>query len=374
MFMPETRKHAVITVGGHAIFENGSNGGYPDYDEQQSSLDRVAHRLLPGMEAAVEEQRLLFRILSNGSGPHSGLLFDRGLRSAGGDMPMLDPRFISPNIAANLALMLNKAIYRALTETGKSIEQCLGEGTMPEGLTSQLTRFLVDTADLEPKKPVGRKLSEDESTRLRSLGYKVFDAQDTKGARLLVPSPDPRGVFRADLHTLQRNIGDGLCTNAAAAGGVPMKSLTEQVGGVVCKDMALAVLLSQLRGRHNVTFDTAAIVTDVPAIVEDFPTMEPKIKDAGGFARIEPPDLQKMANDANRIRVVTAEELRGFFEAGKEDGRVTGGSVPKIRAALRMATEAQVRRVIICNLDNLERTLLEPNHTEAGTTIMAESA
>ena len=202
-----------------------------------------------------------------------------------------------------------------------------------------ITQSIVDRDDprLEnATKPIGHKLTADESARLEKRGEHI--SLDGGGRmRRKVPSPAPTGVVEAE--AVKRLVDAGRIVVAAGGGGPPVyhddRYGWEGIDAVVDKDSTAAVL-----GRH-LGADILLILTDVDGVYEGWGT--------------------DSSHRLDKLSLVETERLL-------ENGSLGEGSMkPKVRAALNFVRGGGQKAIIAELASGLEAV-----RGETGTTISRE--
>jgi carbamate kinase len=238
----------VIALGGNAIARRGE------------SLDVESQRRRVGQAAAAlaDVARDHDVVVTHGNGPQVGLL---SMQSRA--VPGVDPYPLDVLGAESEGLI------------GYLIEQELA-ALLPEAeVATLLTQVEVDPDDpafATPSKPIGRVLEEDEAAALAErFGWRfvpeVGGAGEGGGSRRVVPSPEPRRIL--ELATIRRLVDAGVLVVCAGGGGIPV--VPDRAGGlrgveaVIDKDLTAARLATGLEA------DALLLLTDVPAVFEDWP-------------------------------------------------------------------------------------------------------
>lgn len=350
-----------IALGGHATMKMGQKD--ISVKAQECVMEKVMAEILQTTRRAALEWGMNTGLLTHGSGPQTGLILRRALYSQRAGMPPLPISSATKDLIAALGDTFARIIDAAVEQDSGIIGEMIGSSVVP-------TRYFVDPNTLEPKKPIGDALQPDEVDDARDRGETVGNP-DGKGNRILVPSPNITEISWSDLTAIAGNIRDRLLAIAGGCGGI---SLTREPDGthkehdaVIDKDWAFMMILLALKERMNITFNTAAILTDAQFMVEDFSAYMDVIEHYGGLSQMN--EAQKLEADvAGRpIYHATTKEIEIIL--GKE-GAVTGGAFPKMSAAIQLLKTGAIERAIICNPHNFESTLFdEGNPYENGTVI-----
>ncbi|MEU9020390.1 carbamate kinase [Actinomadura sp. NPDC048394] len=231
----------VAALGGNALLRRG---------EPLDAAVQIAHvrEAVRGLAALADGNEL---IVTHGNGPQVGLL---AIESAA------DPELSAPYpldvLGAATQGMIGYWLIRELRRALPGRE-----------IVALLTETLVDPADPafgDPTKFIGRGYPPAEARRLRDdRGWAM--RPDGRMWRRVVPSPEPRDIV--ELPAMRRLVDDGCVVIAAGGGGVPVDPDHHGVEAVVDKDLTAALLAARLKA------DTLLLLTDVPAVMRDYGTV-----------------------------------------------------------------------------------------------------
>lgn len=248
-----TKPLLVVALGGNALLRRGE----PTDDATQRRNIKDAAKAI----AALAERHRL--VVTHGNGPQVGLL-------------SLQADAYDPDHPARLDVL------DAETEgaVGYLLEQGLSNELPGREIAALLTRTLVDAADpafAAPTKPIGPTYTREAAELLAAeRGWAI--AADGDAFRRVVASPEPQAI--AEMHTIERLVGDDVIVIAAGGGGVPV-AVDEAgdlagVDAVVDKDLATSLLAQRLGA------DQLLLLTDVFAVQLDFGTPRARaIRSAG---------------------------------------------------------------------------------------------
>ena len=261
MAAPERRK-VVIALGGNALLERGER---PDSDIQEAHVESAVTALAPLLDTHDV-------ILTHGNGPQVGVLAVESAQD-----PALSRPYPFEVLGAQTQGMIGYWLVQALSRVlpGKPAA-CL------------LCRTVVranDPAFARPTKFVGPVYDEDTAKRLAAeRGWHM--RPDGRAWRRVVPSPEP--VELVELDTIRLLAGSGLIVVCAGGGGIPVTRDADGglhgVEAVVDKDLSAALLA------RAVNADALLILTDVPAVQQDYGT-----PGARAIRRATPAELRAMS-------------------------------------------------------------------------------
>ncbi|MBW2371333.1 MAG: carbamate kinase [Deltaproteobacteria bacterium] len=240
----------VVALGGNAIARRGES---LDADAQRLRVREAA-----GAVADIARGNEL--VVTHGNGPQVGLL---ALQSQA-----------SPDVAPYPLDVLGAETEGMI---GYLIEQELASILPSAEVATLLTQVEVDPEDpafRAPSKPIGPIHAEAQAEALRAhFGWTLVREGD--GWRRVVPSPEPRRI--RELPTIRRLLEAGVLLVCAGGGGIPVVAGADAglrgVEAVIDKDLTAALLATELGA------DALLLLTDVPAVYEDWP--EPRQRAVG---------------------------------------------------------------------------------------------
>lgn len=307
----------VIALGGNALQPAGERVTIHDqFRHTRESLTAVVELAAAGWHIA----------LVHGNGPQVGNALERNEQSRHRVEPLPLGVLVS-GTAGWIGYMVQQSLQNALQRADVR-RQVLTTITQTEVAESR--------AELEPVKPIGHVLREDELERYRAAGVAV--GRDGAGRwRRLAPSPTPVDVV--EWQAVRQLVAEGKIVVAAGGGGSPVyRHATlgwEGVDAVVDKDRVAAILGSRLGA------DTLLILTDVDAVYADWGT----------------PSQRAL----RRLTLAAAEDLMRGEGLGK------GSMRPKVEAAVNFV-RAGGTRAVIAHLGDGPAAL----RGETGTTIQGD--
>lgn len=238
----------VIALGGNALMHRGDK---PDATSQIANVDLACAALAP----LAEEHEI---VLTHGNGPQVGVL---ALQSAN------DPKLSRPYPFDTLGAMTQGMIGYWLLQ---SLQNHL-PGRHVASLVNQTLVLSGDPAFSNPTKFVGEVYTKEEAGELvKSRGW-VMKA-DGDHFRRVVGSPHPQRVVETRL--IRTMLNAGAVVVCSGGGGVPVvrndHGKLAGVEAVIDKDLTAAVLAEHLEA------DFLMILTDVPAVLQDYGTPQQK--------------------------------------------------------------------------------------------------
>ena len=315
----QSRKFAVIAIGGNSLIKNGSHQTVEDqYEAARETCNYIANIVEAGWDVAI----------THGNGPQVGFILRRSEiahRVEGLHEIPLDVCGADSQGAIGYALQQN-------------LQNILFQRGVKKNVATVITQILVDRDDpafRKPTKPIGGFMDEAEAQR-RATEMKWSVIEDAgRGWRRVVASPLPKEIVELDTVTALLNAGVIVIT--AGGGGIPVvdKGNGDYIGvsAVIDKDFASSLLASQIRA------DLFIISTAVEKV-------------ALNYGKPEQIWLDKL----------TVNEARKYLEEGTHFAK--GSMATKIQAVINYF-EAGGKEALITNPQNLGRAL----NRETGTWI-----
>jgi len=306
----------VVALGGNALSGPGEEGDiYSQFAHTRKSLAPIVALAREGWRIAVV----------HGNGPQIGDELRRH-ELAHGEHPMFPLGVLVASTAGWIGYMIQQSLQNALRRAG-----------VKRHTVTLITQVLVEPppVGMEPVKPIGRTLDEEEAIRLRDeLGWTVAE-RDGRWRRL-APSPVPIGIVERD--EIRRLVDDGVIVIAAGGGGTPAyrepDGTFEGVDAVVDKDRAAQVLVDEIGA------SVLLIVTNVEGVYAGYGTPDERLLE----------------------RLTVAEALH-MLDAGELG---SGSMAPKVEAAVAFVAGGSGRRAHIAALDRG----LDAVNGRAGTVIV----
>lgn len=231
----------VVALGGNAL---AGPGGHATVEDELARLRVACASLAPVVRAGPV-------VITHGNGPQVGQMLLRHERAAEEVPP--HPLYL---LVAETQAELGALIAAALGPVADRPVACL------------LTHVLVDEDDpafSEPTKPIGPAYAEAEARELERRHGWALVAEDGRGWRRVVASPEPREVV--ELEAVRALLTAGTIAVACGGGGIPVVRSGGELRGVdavIDKDRASALLASGLDAERLL------IVTDVGAVYRGF--------------------------------------------------------------------------------------------------------
>ncbi len=294
--MPET---LVIAVGGNALIEDPHHVSVP----AQYLAARHAAQSLGGLVAAGHKIAIV-----HGNGPQVGFILRRAELARG----------------VMHEVPLDSCVADTQGALGYNIQMAMGNEIKARNLDRQtatiVTQVLVDRNDsafLNPVKPIGGFMDEEEAKRRgNEEGWSVKEDAG-RGWRRVVPSPDPIEIL--ELEVIRALVESGVITIAAGGGGIPVARDSdgelEGIEAVIDKDKASSLLAISLSA------DRLVISTAVPRVCVDFGKPTQKELDVISVAEAEA--LSAEGQFAPGSMLPKIEALISFVKATGREGLMT---------------------------------------------------
>lgn len=308
----------VIAIGGNSLIPDGDHQTVQDqYIAAAETDDHIASLVEQGWEVAV----------SHGNGPQVGFILRRS-EMASSELHEVPLDYCGADTQGAIGYMLQQNLVNDFRQRGLDVDVAT--------IVTQVEVDADDPAFLNPSKPIGSFMTEEQAMRRRDLeGWDVRE-DSGRGWRRVVASPQPKKII--ELGVIRRLLDAGVVTIAVGGGGIPVVrdengDLTG-IAAVIDKDLASALLASQVGA------DLLLISTAVEQVALNYGTPEQRWVDR-----------------------FTLDEVKAYLEEG---GHFAEGSMaPKMRAVVQFL-EAGGTEALITNPENLERAMAG----ETGTRIV----
>ncbi len=312
----------VVALGGNAISQSHEEG---NVDQQFANSMDTARQLADLVDRG---HRL---VITHGNGPQIGNFMLRNEVAAGVIYP-LPMEVAVAHVQGGMGFMIAQTLMNELNRRG-------GDRVV----STFITTVLVDRADpafVNPSKPIGRVLNEQEALHYRES--EAWDMQEIQPGqfRRVVPSPQPRQIM--EIETIRRAVGAGDIVVACGGGGIPvvrdMQGNLHGVAAVIDKDLSSANLAAELDA------DAILFLTAVERV-------------AINFGQPDQRDIERM----------TVDQARQWLD----DGQFPAGSMgPKIQAAVNFltATRKTHATAVVGPLDRAADTVVGKTGTRISKT------
>lgn len=306
----------VIALGGNAMT---SPDGSARPEDQRSAIRQAAGPIVDLVAAGHDV------LVTHGNGPQVGNLLVKNELTAG-HVPPVPLDWCGAQTQATIGMLIINALDETFAARG-----------IDRHSASLVSRTLVDAADehfVEPTKPIGRYLSEQDARPLIAQGQH-FTEVEGRGWRRVVASPTP--VECLDGRAADTLMSAGFVVVCSGGGGIP--TITGEDGSyagveaVIDKDLTAALIAQQ------VAADYLVIATDVEAVVADWGSPS-----------------------ARAIEEVTTTEMRSI---AAEQGFAAGSMGPKVEAVTTFA-ESGTGIGVITSLDRITAAI----EARAGTRVV----
>lgn len=296
-------KKIVVALGGNAILTDD-----PTALGQQKVLKETVEKLV----ALVKQGHEL--VISHGNGPQVGNLLNQQMAA---------------DSEINPALPLDSCVAMTQGSIGFWLQNAMNEALKEENINKQATSIITqclvnkdDPAFMNPTKPVGPFLTEEEAKAAAEKDGSVYKEDAGRGWRKVVASPKPIEIIEYPL--VENLMENGYITISAGGGGIPVIETENGVKGVeavIDKDFAAAKLA------ELVNADYLIILTGVDYVYINFGK-----------------ENQKKLED------VTLTELKEYIN---QNQFAAGSMLPKVEAVVNFLENSPNAKAVITSLDNI---------------------
>ena len=312
-------KRVVVAIGGNSLI---TDPGHQSVEDQYLAAAETDHHIA-GLVAEGWDV-----VITHGNGPQIGFILRRS------DLAAHELHEVPLDVCgADTQGAIGYLLQQNLINDFERMD-------IDKGVVTVVTQVEVDPEDpafVEPSKPIGSFLSEEDAIRRRDEeGWDIVEDAN-RGWRRVVASPMPRRIVEID--AIRTLIDAGFVVIAVGGGGLPVVSDSEGalrgVAAVIDKDRASAMLATEIAA------DLLLISTSVDQVALDFGKP-----------------------DQRWVSEMTLDEAKQYLAEG---GHFLEGSMkPKIEAVISFL-EAGGSDAIITSPQNIESAL----HGETGTRIKA---
>ncbi|HSJ49670.1 MAG TPA: carbamate kinase [Actinomycetota bacterium] len=299
---------AVVAIGGNSLIKDRYHQTVRDqYIAAAETTQHIAQMIREGWDVAI----------THGNGPQVGFILRRS------ELASHELHEVPLDVCG---ADTQGAIGYALQQNLQNQFDDLGIDRRVVTVVTQVEVAADDPAFVNPTKPIGSYLEEDEARRReREDGWAVREDAG-RGWRRVVASPEPRRIV--EIGAIRALMEDGFVVIAVGGGGIPVVAGSdglEGVAAVIDKDAASALLATEIGA------DLFVISTAVEKVALEFGT--PRQRD---------------------VDHLTLAEARRYLEEGRHFAE--GSMAPKVRACA-WYLEHGGSTALITDPDHLERAL-----------------
>ncbi len=306
-----TKRVAVVAIGGNSLIKDKSHQSVEDqYQAARETALHIADMIESGWDVAI----------GHGNGPQVGFILRRSE--------------IAAKVEGMHEVPLDVCGADSQGAIGYALQQNLSNEFFRRGIVKPvatvITQVVVDKNDsafINPTKPIGGFMDEDEAQRrTKEMGWSVVE-DSGRGWRRVVASPIPQKVVELD--AVRTLIDSGCVVITVGGGGIPvveeMEGVYKGTAAVIDKDFACSLLA------RNINADMLLISTAVEKVALDFGKPEQRWIDR-----------------------MTLAEARQYLSEGSHFAK--GSMAPKIQAIIWFL-EAGGKQALITNPENIGRAL-----------------
>lgn len=294
-----SKQKIVIALGGNALGNN--------LPEQMVAVKSTAKAIVDLIEEGNEV------VISHGNGPQVGMI----------NIAMAEYSKDKPNFPA---APMSVCVGMSQGYIGYDLQNAIRAELLARGINKPVativTQVVVDKEDpafLNPTKPIGRFMTEEEAKAEEAKGEKVMEDAG-RGYRKVVASPKPVDIV--EIETIRALCDAGQIVIACGGGGIPVLKDGNELKGasaVIDKDFASALMAEKLDA------DYLIILTGVEKCAINFGKENEKWLDN-----------------------ISVEEAKQYIGEGHF---APGSMLPKVEAAVKFASSAENRKALITLLE-----------------------
>lgn len=294
-----SKQKIVIALGGNALGNN--------LPEQMVAVKSTAKAIVDLIEEGNEV------VISHGNGPQVGMI----------NIAMAEYSKDKPNFPA---APMSVCVGMSQGYIGYDLQNAIRAELLARGINKPVativTQVVVDKEDpafLNPTKPIGRFMTEEEAKAEEAKGEKVMEDAG-RGYRKVVASPKPVDIV--EIETIRSLCEAGQIVIACGGGGIPVIKEGNELKGasaVIDKDFASALMAEKLDA------DYLIILTGVEKCAINFGKENEKWLDN-----------------------ISVEEAKQYIGEGHF---APGSMLPKVEAAVKFASSAENRKALITLLE-----------------------
>ncbi|NYF97915.1 carbamate kinase [Janibacter cremeus] len=307
----------VIALGGNAMT---SPDGSARPEDQRSAIRQAAGPIVDLVAAGHEV------LVTHGNGPQVGNLLVKNELTAA-HVPPVPLDWCGAQTQGTIGMLLINAL-----------DEILAARDIAKRSAALVSRTLVDPGDahfIDPTKPIGRYLGQDEAQPLIEQGQHFIEVPD-RGWRRVVASPAP--VESLDSPAADALMTAGFVVVCSGGGGIPTLKDSDGVysgaEAVIDKDLTAALIAQQVGA------DYLVIATDVEAVVADWGT--PSARPIGEVTAGQMREIAADQGFASGSMGPKVDAVTAFAESGTGTGVIT--SLERITAAIEGRAGTRVVR------------------------------
>ena len=290
----------VVAICGNSLITDKEHQSVEDQYEAAGETDHhIAQLIKKGWDVAI----------SHGNGPQVGFIMRRS-ELARGELHEVPMDVCGADTQGAIGYALQQNLVNDFREMGISKPVAT--------IVTQVEVAADDPAMLNPSKPIGTFLDEDEAKRRRNEeGWDVLE-DSGRGWRRVVASPQPRRIVEIDV--IRQLIDSGVVVICVGGGGIPVvaddKGDLYGVAAVIDKDLASALLA------NNIDADLLLISTAIEQVALNWGTPEHGWGDHMSRTEVK----QYLAEGGHFAEGSMAPKMRAvvqFLEGGGTDAFIT---------------------------------------------------
>lgn len=223
------KKLAVVAVGGNSLVKDIKK---PTLQNQMEAVRETCHPIADLIEAGWQV------VITHGNGPQVGFLMRRS-ELAQAELPLIPMEILVADTQGGIGYQIQQSLMNEFKRRG-----------IRRKIATVITQVLIDENDpafLDPTKPIGGFMTEQEAESRRNTDGWTVKQDSGRGWRRVVASPEPKAIL--EFEAIKDLVDKDYIVICVGGGGIPVVDHGGELHGVAAvidKDYASSVLAREL--------------------------------------------------------------------------------------------------------------------------------